>query len=114
MRDVTDDVLEGTRVDAAVAGQQPLDVDAVLADGDAIVADDLLAVLVPRQDRLRRRRRLAEDVDAVALLLDEKARRDVAENRRGWKRRDTESETVQTSSSVTDRSLIILYGDRSN
>ena len=84
VRRLSDDIGEGARVGAAVLSAQPAQLHTTAVHADAVVGGrpQLAPVLAPRQRRRRRRGRLAEHVDRVALLLDEERRRDFAQHRR--------------------------------
>ena len=82
MRDGADSVAERARVQAAVGRAEPVQPDSPTDDGHVIAGNQLPPVLVPRQSRRRRGRRLAEHVDRVALFLDQQARRRLAQHRR--------------------------------
>ena len=71
MWDGADRVAEGARIETAVCDAQTDQSHAASHDSHVITGNQLTSVLVPRESRSRRRRRLAEHVDRVALFLDQ-------------------------------------------
>jgi len=71
VRDGADRVAERTRIEAAVCGAEADESHAAPDYRHVITGNHLASVLVPRESRCRRRRRLAEHVDRVALFLDQ-------------------------------------------
>jgi len=74
VRNRADGVAERASVEAAVSGAQTEQSYTTTDDRHVITGNQLTAVLVPREGRRRRGRRLAEYVDRVALALDQQAR----------------------------------------
>ena len=71
VRDGADGVAECTCVEAAVGRAETEQLHAAPDDRHVIAGNQLASVLVPRESRRRRRSRLAEHVDRVALFLDQ-------------------------------------------
>jgi len=85
VRQLSDGVLEETRVDAGVGDHDALDDDAVAGrrgGGHSRRPTELLAVLEPRQRRRRDPGRLARQLNRRALALDHEPRRHGAQLRR--------------------------------
>ena len=71
VRDGADGVAESARVETAVGSSETEQLNTATHYGHVITGYQLPSVLEPRESRCRRRCRLAEHVDRVALFLDQ-------------------------------------------
>jgi len=71
VRHGADGVVESARIETTVGSSETKQLHSAPDDRHVITGNQLAPVLVPRESRCRRRRRLAEHVDRVALFLDQ-------------------------------------------